>query len=125
MISQFATISGKKEEVGDDAGLPPGLDEGKMEKAMAMLAGEAEKMHEDDPRQAATLMRKLTEMTGLKMGQQMEDALSRLERGEDPERIEEEMGDLLEGEEPFNFEPKGKAQARRRAPSVDDTLYEL
>lgn len=125
MISQFATISGRKDDAEDDTGVPPGFDEAKMEKAMAALAGEAEKMREDDPRQAATLMRKLSEMTGLNMGPQMEDALTRLERGEDPEKIEEEMGDLLEGEEPFSFEAKGKTQQRRPPPAVDDTLYEM
>ena len=38
MISQFATISGKKEEAAGAEGMP-GLDAAKMEKAMAMLAG--------------------------------------------------------------------------------------
>jgi putative FmdB family regulatory protein len=124
MISLFATPSGREEEAGGEAGVP-GLDEAKMEKAMAALAGEAEEMREDDPRQAATLMRKLSEMTGLNMGPKMEDALSRLERGEDPEKIEEEMGDLLEGEEPFSFETNGKTRSRRPPPAVDDTLYEM
>ena len=82
-------------------------------------------MKEDDPRQAATLMRRLAEMTGLNMGPRMEDALGRLERGEDPEKIEEEMGDLLEGEDPFDFEAKRKKQTRRPIPTVDDTLYEM
>ncbi len=77
------------------------LDESKMEKAMESLAGEAEKMNEDDPRQAAQLMRKLTDMTGMQMGAGMEEALDRMEKGEDPEAIEAEMGDLLDGEDPF------------------------
>ncbi len=94
-MSIFAKGSrGKEEPAGDD--MPP-FDEAKMEKAMAMLAGEAEKINEDDPRQAAQLMRKLTDATGLSLGSGMEEALSRLEKGEDPDRIEAEMGDLLEG----------------------------
>ena len=104
-MSLFAKVSrGKEEPAGD--GMPP-LDEAKMEKAMAMLAGEAEKINEDDPRQAAQLMRKLTDATGLSLGAGMEEALHRLEKGEDPDRIEAEMGDLLEGEEPFLIEGKG------------------
>jgi hypothetical protein len=96
-----------------------------MEKAMAMLAGEAEKLNEDDPRQAAQLMRKLTDATGISLGSGMEEALHRLERGEDPDRIEEEMGDLLEGEEPFLIGGKGKRGIRKQKPRVDETLYDL
>jgi hypothetical protein len=95
--------------------MPP-IDEAKMEKAMAMLAGEAEKLNEDDPRQAAQLMRKLTDATGISLGSGMEEALHRLERGEDPDRIEEEMGDLLEGEEPFLIGGKGKGAAGNKNP---------
>lgn len=125
-VSLFATISGRKDDEAGDADLPP-IDEAKMEKAMAMLARDAEKINEDDPRQAATLMRKLSEATGLKMGPAMEEALSRMERGEDPDKIEEEMGDLLEEEEPFLFEAAKKTKGARKPnpPRVDETLYEL
>ena len=122
-MSIFAKVSrGKEEPAGDDM---PAIDEAKMERAMAMLAGEAEKLNEDDPRQAAQLMRKLTDATGLSLGSGMEEALLRLERGEDPDRIEEEMGDLLEGEEPFLMEGKGKRGRRKPKPRVDETLYDL
>ena len=99
-----------------DDGMPP-IDEAKMEKAMAMLAGEADKINEDDPRQAAQLMRKLTDATGLSLGAGMEEALSRLEKGEDPDRIEAEMGDLLEGEEPFLSGERGVKGSRIRSPA--------
>jgi hypothetical protein len=112
-----------KEEPSED-GMPP-LDEAKMEKAMAMLAGEAEKMNEDDPRQAAQLMRKLTDATGLSLGAGMEEALNRLEKGEDPDQIEAEMGDLLEEGEPFVLEGKGSKGSRKPKPRVDETLYDL
>lgn len=121
-MSLFAAVSGRKEE-GPAADMPP-IDEAKMEKAMAMLAREAGGLKEDDPRQAANLMRKLSDAAGLRMGAGMEEALSRLERGDDPEQIEEEMGDILSGEDPFGFEDKGK-KARQSAPKVDETLYEL
>ena len=123
-MSIFAKVSrGKEEPAGDD--MPAGFDEAKMEKAMAMLAGEAENMNEDDPRQAAQLMRKLTDATGISLGSGMEEALHRLERGEDPDRIEEEMGDLLEGEEPFLVGGKGTKGTRKSKPRVDETLYDL
>ncbi|MBI5664983.1 MAG: zinc ribbon domain-containing protein [Nitrospirae bacterium] len=121
-MSMFAAISGRKEDASP--GDTPPIDEAKMEKAMSMLAREAEGINEDDPRQAANLMRKLSDATGLKMGAGMEEALRRLERGEDPEKIEQEMGDLLDEGGPFTIEAKGK-KGNKSKPKVDDTLYEM
>ena len=123
-MSAFS-FTGKAKEDGDMDDLP--FDEGKMEKAMQMLAGEAENINEDDPRQAANLMRKLTDMTGLELGTGMQEALKRMEAGEDPDAIESEMGDLLEGEEPFLLPEKrgGKTAKNRPTPQRDETLYDL
>ncbi len=121
-LSVFATVSGNKEEADGDM---TQIDEAKMEKAMAMLAGEAEKINEDDPRQAAMLMRKLSDTVGLDLGSGMEEALSRMEAGEDPDKIQEEMGDLLEGEDPFILNRKVKGKIRRSKPQVDEKLYDL
>ena len=123
-MSAFA-ITGRAREDGDLDDLP--FDESKMEQAMQVLAGEADKINEDDPRQAANLMRKLTRMTGLELGPGMEEALSRMESGEDPEKVEAEMGDLLESEDPFLLPgKKGKGGAvKRPAPLRDETLYDL
>jgi putative FmdB family regulatory protein len=121
-MSVFASPRNQGE--GDEAPLPD-LDEGKMEKAMSLLAREAEHMDENDPKQAANLMRKLTDMTGLNLGSGMEEALRRMEGGEDPEAVEAEMGDLLEGEEPFAFGKKSIPGARCRPPRIDDALYDL
>jgi putative FmdB family regulatory protein len=122
-MSTFA-VTGKARQEGDTDDLP--VDEEKMERAMQMLAGEAERIDENNPRQAANLMRKLTSMTGLELGSGMEEALRRMEKGEDPEQIEAEMGDLLENEDPFQIaEKKGARSGRRAAPRRDDTLYDL
>ncbi|MDD5713089.1 MAG: zinc ribbon domain-containing protein [Smithellaceae bacterium] len=124
-MSLFSKVSGRKDEAGaPDDGLPP-IDEARMEKAMAMLAAKADKMNEDNPRQAAGLMREISEATGVKLGAGMEEALRRMENGEDPDRIEQEMGDLLEGEEPFLFEQKGGKASKKGKPRVDETLYDL
>jgi len=123
-MSAFA-FTGKAKEDGDTDDLP--FDEAKMEKAMNMLAGEAENLNEEDPRQAANLMRKLTDMTGMELGAGMQEALRRMEAGEDPDDIEAEMGDLLEDEEPFVLPEKtGSAKTTKRAaPKRDEILYEL
>ncbi len=122
-MSSFAIVGRAKEEEGMDD-LP--FDESKMEQAMQMLAGEAESMNEDDPKQAANLMRKLTDMTGLELGAGMQEALRRMEQGENPEQIEADMGDILENEDPFDLTAKkGGHKGRRPAPRKDDTLYDL
>lgn len=103
------------------------FDESKMERAMNVLAGEADKINENDPRQAVNLMRKLTDMTGLQLGPSMQEALNRMESGEDPEQIEAEMGDLLEGEEPFILPDKKGKRSKNLTPPPrrDETLYDL
>jgi putative FmdB family regulatory protein len=124
LMSAFA-FTGRAREDADMEDLP--FDENRMERAMQALAGEAESINEEDPRQAANLMRKLTDMTGLELGPGMTEALRRMESGEDPDQIEAEMGDLLEGEDPFLLPGKkgGKGGGRRPAPRRDETLYDL
>lgn len=121
-MSSFSTLKNRGEQ--DDMPMPD-MDESKMEQAMNVLAKEAEGLDENDPRQAANLMRKLTDMTGLNLGPGMEEALARMEAGEDPEQIEAEMGDLLEGEDPFNIKEKSYKPLKQRPPKVDEKLYYL
>lgn len=121
-MSAFA-VTGRAREP-EDGDLP--VDSDKMDRAMQMLEGEAERMDEDDPRQAAQLMRRLSDMTGMEPGPGMQEALRRMEKGEDPEQIEAEMGDVLENEEPFIAAGGGLGRLRKKpAPARDDTLYEL
>ena len=124
-MSTFAISKGREESEEEPFG---DLDESKMEKAMAALAGEMEGIDEEDPKQAAQLMRKLYDVTGLNLSSGMEEAIRRMEAGEDPDKIEAEMGDVLEQEDPFSVAPKaGLRDLRRRClpPTVDDTLYDL
>ena len=118
-------VTGRAKEDGDMDDLP--FDSSKMEQAMQMLAGEADKMNEDDPKQAANLMRKLSDMTGLKLGDGMDEALRRMEKGEDPEQVEAELGDILEEEDPFSLQTKTAKRTKTRAkePLRDETLYDL
>jgi hypothetical protein len=65
------------------------------------MEGDLEGIDENDPKQAARMMRRLFDATGLKLGDGMAEAMRRMEAGEDPDAIEAEMGDLLETEDPF------------------------
>ncbi|MFZ5759191.1 MAG: FmdB family zinc ribbon protein [Thermodesulfobacteriota bacterium] len=120
-LSTFATI-GKARENNDD--FPAGIDEARMERVLADLARQAEQISEDDPRQMAQLMRRFSTETGMSLGEGMKEALARMEAGEDPEKIEADMSDLLEDEDPFGAARK-KLNAHTLPPAQDDTLYEL
>ena len=103
------------------------MDESQLESAMESLASEADGIDENDPRQAANVMRKLFDATGMPLGGGMQEALKRMESGEDPEKIEEDMGDLLEAD-PFAGESAKKSTERRipRRPATHDPhLYEM
>ncbi len=57
-----------------------------------------EHMDENNPRHMAHLMRKMKEvMPAGTMPKELDVAIKRLEAGEDPEKIEADMGDLLGG----------------------------
>ncbi len=123
-FSTFAVSRRRAESADED--LPDDLDEGRLERAMESLAGEMDGLDEEDPEQAARLMRRLYETAGLPVGQGLEEAMRRMEAGEDPESIEAELGDVLE-EEPAADRPKGGRSRLRRLlpPRVDPELYEL
>ncbi|MCP4747164.1 MAG: zinc ribbon domain-containing protein [Desulfobacteraceae bacterium] len=122
-MSPFA-VTGRASEDGGMDDLP--FDESKMEQAMKMLAGKAESINEDDPKQAADLMRKLTSITGMELGPGMQEALERMEKGEDPKKIEQEMADMLDQEDPFEFiAKKAGRKADSLQPKRDETLYDL
>ncbi len=119
-VSVFACIDSARKEGGGADDLP--VDEGRLEGAMNRLAAEAEKLDDSDPRQAARLMRMFSDMTGVKLGDGMQEALNRLEAGQDPDEIESDMGDLLSAEDPFQ---PAKSNSRAKAPQRDETLYDL
>jgi putative FmdB family regulatory protein len=102
-ISQFATLRGAKEPAaGKDAGegtAPvPDFDDPRMERVMGELEQDMEHLDENNPRHMAHLMRKMKEaMPAGSMPKEMDVAIKRLEAGEDPEKIEADMGDVFEG----------------------------
>lgn len=126
--SLFAISRGRAEPAADaETDLPEGLDEQRLAQAMESLASEAQGLNEEDPRQQARLMRRLFETAGLPVGGGMEEALRRLEAGEDPESVEAELGDALEADPSSRAEStRALAGLRRKLPpSVDPSLYEL
>lgn len=136
--SAFAISKGRKEEPKPEAPPGPDIDEARLEKAMEALAGDMDSIDENDPKQGAHLMRKLFSATGMPIAGGMEEALKRMESGEDPEKIEEEMGDVFEqdpfggllggegGEKDLEGGKKSLGRLRRMLPPTHDPeLYEL
>ena len=95
--SRFGVVASAKKAAGDvDAGAD--FDDPRMEREMMRFAAELEGMDENDPRAMAAAVRKMTEIAGEPVTPAMEEMIRRLEAGEDPEQVEEDLGDVLEEE---------------------------
>ena len=91
----------------------PDIDPIRFEKAMAKLERHVDEIDESNPREMGRFMRHMMKESGMELDSDMETAISRLEAGEDPERIEEDMGGVL-GDGPSGTDEYG----------YDDNLYE-
>lgn len=124
--ASFATLKHR----GEDEPSPfDGLDEDALDSAMGSMAEQFEGLGDnEDPRVMANLLRKFGEASGMEMGPRMEELLARLESGADPDALEEELGNELDGEE--SLEDLFKARRVlggeiRRRPRLDRELYFL
>lgn len=80
---------------GDDEPMPD-FDDPRIARAMGELERDMEHMDENNPRHMAHMMKKMKDiMPPGTMPKEMDIAIKRLEAGEDPEKIEEDMGDIL------------------------------
>ena len=101
-ISRFATSKGLKEpSAPTGAGAPdgppmPDLDDPRVERAMMEMERDMEHLDENNPRHMAQMMKKMKDlMPPGSMPKELDTAIKRLEAGEDPEKIEADMGDML------------------------------
>ncbi len=104
------------------------VDESRMERAIEQMAGRIEGLDGENPRQAARVMREFAAAGGLRFNASIEEALARMEKGEDPETIESELGPALESADPFeDGEGAGAAKGGSHpgGPRRDPKLYEM
>src|SRR5437867_3880919 len=99
-FSRFAMTRGLKEaatKTGDEGGPPmPDFDDPRVERAMREMEREMEHLDENNPKHMARMMKKMKDlMPPGSMPKDMDIAIKRLEAGEDPEKIESDMGDVL------------------------------
>lgn len=105
-VSRFAVVRGGRS--GDDDGFgggdfdddafgggPDPLADPRNAAEMERLMADAEHLDDNNPRELGRFMRRMTELAGEPVGPEMDEALRRLEAGEDPDRIEDDMGDIM------------------------------
>ncbi len=99
-ISRFAAVGGSRKDAADaeadDAGLgsptaPTGGEAGP-EPDLSGMESLLDSVDENDPRSMGHALRKLAEQTGEPLDEEMNEVVRRLESGEDPDKIEERMG---------------------------------
>jgi putative FmdB family regulatory protein len=99
-MSRFAMTRGLKEPAAkpEDTGAEPmpDFEDPRVERAMMDMERDMEHMDENNPRHMAHMMRKMKDlMPSGSVPKELDIAIKRLEAGEDPEKIEEDMGDVL------------------------------
>jgi len=100
-VSRFAMSRGLKEPAaksgaGEDEPPMPDLDDPRMARAMAEMERDMEHLDENNPRHMAHMMKKMKDlMPPGSVPKELDVAIKRLEAGEDPQKIEEDMGDVL------------------------------
>jgi hypothetical protein len=132
MLSAFA-VTGRAKDPAQTGSEQPDINDAKLESAMREMerefagAGDAE----PDPKQLARMMRKLSDLTGENLPEPMKEMIARMEKGEDPEKLEADYGDLMDefdagdaGEAPETKAGDSNAPKRRKI-NRDPTLYEM
>ncbi len=100
---------------------PDDAADARLESDMMRMAAELDEKDAEDPRVMARMMRRLAETSGQSVTPTMEEMFRRMEAGEDPEALEEELGPRLEDEMGEDDDGEGSGAA----PTRDDGLYNL
>ena len=103
-ISGFALISGAAEPSPTEAAGPesdagmPDLSDPRVARAMSAMERDMAHLDENNPRHMAQMLKRMKEiMPAQGLPKEFDIAIKRLEAGEDPDKIEADMGDVLGG----------------------------
>jgi putative FmdB family regulatory protein len=98
-LSSFAMPRGAQEPSAAPApehGPMPDPDDPRIERVMSEMERDMEHLDENNPRHMAHMMKKMKDlMPGGSVPKEFDIAIKRLEAGEDPEKIEADMGDVF------------------------------
>ena len=134
-MSAFATPKGLAESSaktsgGDEGPAMPDMDDPKIMRAMGEIERDMSHMDENNPRHMAMMMRKMKDILPADtLPKEMDDAIKRLEKGEDPDKVEQDMGDIFGGmmdgmEDPDGMGGMGEAGAGGGGYTRDAGLYD-
>lgn len=98
-VSSFAMPRGAQETSAAPGQEPmPDMNDPRMMQAMSEMERDMEHMDENNPKHMAHMMKKMKGlMPSGSVPKEFDAAIKRLEAGEDPEKIEADMGDVLGG----------------------------
>lgn len=84
-------------EDGAEGGEPmPDFEDPRVQRTMSEIESEMEHLDENNPRHMARMLRKMKDLLPTSAApRELEVAIRRLEAGEDPDKIEADMGDVL------------------------------
>ncbi len=136
--SRDEASGGGEPPAGPEGAPPPGPGAGegpdpaedpRMEAAFSQLEREMESVDENDPRAMGRMMRRMSELSGERLDGEMEEMVRKLEEGQDPEKLEEQMGDVLGGPGEGDDDGMGGMGGMGgfgggRMPSRDPSLYD-
>jgi hypothetical protein len=130
----------RKAETLDDGA--PAADDPRLMAAMSEMERAMANMDENnpDPRQMGSILRRMAEISGEPLNGGLEEMIRRLEAGESPEALEEELGSLMDegdGDLPGEAEDSSSGSdggalksiarrvRRRKEPARDPQLYDF
>jgi putative FmdB family regulatory protein len=113
--SSSAERTGEGEPGTDDAAAA------RLEQEVMQMASQLDEKEAEDPRVMARMMRRLAEVSGERVTPAMEEMFRRMEAGEDPEALEEELGPMLDEE----MGEEGDEGGGEGPPTRDQGLYSM
>jgi len=128
LMSAFAVVGNaggpeSKSPDGAESGEPGGE---RLEAAMGEMEREMAGVDESDPRAMGRAMRRMAELTGERIGGEMEEVVRKLEEGADPESLEAQMGAETPEDRPAGAarEERQRFRAARGPAGRDPKLYD-
>ena len=94
---QEESVPAEGERAADEADMPD-FEDPRVARAMGEMERDMEHLDENNPKHMAHMMKKMKDILPAgALPKEMDIAIKRLEQGEDPEKIEADMGDLMGG----------------------------
>jgi hypothetical protein len=130
VLSRFAVGgAGQPAEGAGEGGPSVGPEDPKMEAAMGAMEREMAGVDENDPRAMGRMIRRMAEISGEKIGGDMEEVVRKLEEGADPDSLEQHFGadpedGLAAGPVAEAHEARSQRRARRGTPTLDPRLHD-